>query len=85
MVMGFPVLSKDLIGFLIILRPKNKTLSTSSKIEMVTKRKSNRDTLQDLCDSYKANTDYSTDLTISEVSSQQIGGKEDVCSGVKGA
>lgn len=43
---------------------------------MVTKRKSNRDTLQDLCDSYKANTDYSTDLTISEVSSQQIGGRK---------
>ena len=50
---------------------------------MVTKRKSNRDTLQYLCDSYKANTDYSTDLTISEVSSQQTGGKEGVCSGVK--
>lgn len=52
---------------------------------MVTKRKSNRDTLQYLCDSYKANTDYSTDLTISEVSSQQTGGTEGVCSGVKGA
>ena len=68
-----------------MLRPKNETLSTSSKIKMVTKRKSNRDTLQYLCDSYKANTDYSTDLTISEVSSQQTGGTEGVCSGVKGA
>ena len=40
---------------------------------MVKKRKSNRDTT--VCDSYKANTEYSTDLTISVVSSQQIGGK----------
>ena len=42
-------------------------------------------TLEYLCDSNKANTEYSTDLTISVVSSQQIGGKEDVWSGVKGS
>ena len=35
-------------------------------------------TLEYLCNSNKANTEYSTDLTISVVSSQQIGGKEDV-------